>query len=388
MFGVTTPCVQAVTQLLEDEYDCLVFHATGTGGQSMEKLADSGLLAGVHRRHHHRDRRRDRRRRALGRPRAARRVRARTRCPTSARAARSTWSTSGRGTRCRSASRAASSTRHNPNVTLMRTTADECRAHRRVHRAQAQRDARAGALPDSRRRRLRPRRAGPAVLRSRGRPRAVRRHRAAASAPAPTASACPRCRTTSTTRRSPMRWSPLPRGRGARRRRRAAPALRPRTTMPRIARSEILATLARHDRARPAHHRRRRRHRPVGQVRGGRRHRPDRHLQLGPLPHGGPRLARRAARLRQRQRDRHARWRARCCRWCSTRRCWPASTAPIRSCCATIPAAAGRARLLGRAELPDGRPDRRHVPRQPRRDRHGLRPRGRDDRARPASSTC
>jgi uncharacterized protein (UPF0261 family) len=39
--------VQAVTKALEDEYDCLVFHATGTGGQSMEKLADSGLLAGV-----------------------------------------------------------------------------------------------------------------------------------------------------------------------------------------------------------------------------------------------------------------------------------------------------------------------------------------------------
>ena len=47
MFGVTTPCVQAVTRLLEDTYDCLVFHATGTGGQSMEKLVDSGLLAGV-----------------------------------------------------------------------------------------------------------------------------------------------------------------------------------------------------------------------------------------------------------------------------------------------------------------------------------------------------
>ena len=30
-----------------DRYDCLVFHATGTGGQSMEKLVDSGLLAGV-----------------------------------------------------------------------------------------------------------------------------------------------------------------------------------------------------------------------------------------------------------------------------------------------------------------------------------------------------
>jgi uncharacterized protein (UPF0261 family)/ABC-type branched-subunit amino acid transport system ATPase component len=47
MFGVTTPCVQAVTKRLEGDYDCLVFHATGVGGQSMEKLADSGLLDGV-----------------------------------------------------------------------------------------------------------------------------------------------------------------------------------------------------------------------------------------------------------------------------------------------------------------------------------------------------
>ena len=47
MFGVTTPCVTRLTELLGSRYDCLVFHATGTGGQSMEKLADSGLLAGV-----------------------------------------------------------------------------------------------------------------------------------------------------------------------------------------------------------------------------------------------------------------------------------------------------------------------------------------------------
>jgi uncharacterized protein (UPF0261 family) len=47
MFGVTTPCVQAITEALEADYDCLVFHATGTGGQSMEKLVDSGLIAGV-----------------------------------------------------------------------------------------------------------------------------------------------------------------------------------------------------------------------------------------------------------------------------------------------------------------------------------------------------
>jgi uncharacterized protein (UPF0261 family) len=47
MFGVTTPCVQAVAAALEDDFECLVFHATGVGGQSMEKLVDSGALAGV-----------------------------------------------------------------------------------------------------------------------------------------------------------------------------------------------------------------------------------------------------------------------------------------------------------------------------------------------------
>ena len=47
MFGVTTPCVQAVAKALQTRYDCLVFHATGTGGQSMEKLADSNMLEGV-----------------------------------------------------------------------------------------------------------------------------------------------------------------------------------------------------------------------------------------------------------------------------------------------------------------------------------------------------
>jgi uncharacterized protein (UPF0261 family) len=47
MFGVTTPCVQAVVKALKARYDCLVFHATGTGGQSMEKLAESGMLEGV-----------------------------------------------------------------------------------------------------------------------------------------------------------------------------------------------------------------------------------------------------------------------------------------------------------------------------------------------------
>ena len=47
MFGVTTPCVQQVAKALEGDWECLVFHATGVGGRSMEKLIDSGLLFGV-----------------------------------------------------------------------------------------------------------------------------------------------------------------------------------------------------------------------------------------------------------------------------------------------------------------------------------------------------
>lgn len=47
MFGVTTPCVQQMVGLLGARFDCLVFHATGTGGQSMEKLVDDGHICGV-----------------------------------------------------------------------------------------------------------------------------------------------------------------------------------------------------------------------------------------------------------------------------------------------------------------------------------------------------
>jgi uncharacterized protein (UPF0261 family) len=47
MFGVTTPAVTQITGQLANDYETLVFHATGTGGRAMEALADSGLLAGV-----------------------------------------------------------------------------------------------------------------------------------------------------------------------------------------------------------------------------------------------------------------------------------------------------------------------------------------------------
>jgi len=47
MFGVTTTCVSHIADALGATSDALVFHATGTGGQSMEKLIDSGLIGAV-----------------------------------------------------------------------------------------------------------------------------------------------------------------------------------------------------------------------------------------------------------------------------------------------------------------------------------------------------
>ncbi len=47
MFGVTTPLVTQLVEQLTGRYDPLVFHATGTGGRSMEKLVASGLITAV-----------------------------------------------------------------------------------------------------------------------------------------------------------------------------------------------------------------------------------------------------------------------------------------------------------------------------------------------------
>jgi uncharacterized protein (UPF0261 family) len=48
MFGVTTPCVEAARKVLESAgYEVLVFHATGTGGRTMEGLVRDGLIEGV-----------------------------------------------------------------------------------------------------------------------------------------------------------------------------------------------------------------------------------------------------------------------------------------------------------------------------------------------------
>jgi uncharacterized protein (UPF0261 family) len=48
MFGVTTPCVTRAREVLEAAgYEVLVFHATGTGGRAMEDLVRGGFLEGV-----------------------------------------------------------------------------------------------------------------------------------------------------------------------------------------------------------------------------------------------------------------------------------------------------------------------------------------------------
>jgi uncharacterized protein (UPF0261 family) len=48
MFGVTTPCVEASRKQVEAAgYEVLVFHATGTGGRTMEAMVRDGLIAGV-----------------------------------------------------------------------------------------------------------------------------------------------------------------------------------------------------------------------------------------------------------------------------------------------------------------------------------------------------
>ena len=48
MFGNTTECIDIASKVLEDAgYEVLVFHATGTGGRTMEDLIETGMVAGV-----------------------------------------------------------------------------------------------------------------------------------------------------------------------------------------------------------------------------------------------------------------------------------------------------------------------------------------------------
>ena len=48
MFGVTTPCINYAREYLEKEgFEVIIFHATGTGGRTMENLIESGFFDGV-----------------------------------------------------------------------------------------------------------------------------------------------------------------------------------------------------------------------------------------------------------------------------------------------------------------------------------------------------
>ena len=47
MFGVTTPAVTQIVERLSARFEPIVFHATGTGGRTMEKLVNEGRLTGV-----------------------------------------------------------------------------------------------------------------------------------------------------------------------------------------------------------------------------------------------------------------------------------------------------------------------------------------------------
>ena len=48
MFGVTTPCVTASKEYMEERgYEVWVFHATGVGGRTMESLIEGGFIEGV-----------------------------------------------------------------------------------------------------------------------------------------------------------------------------------------------------------------------------------------------------------------------------------------------------------------------------------------------------
>lgn len=47
MFGVTTTCINEIRKHMEPAHESFVFHATGTGGRSFEKLVESGFLDGA-----------------------------------------------------------------------------------------------------------------------------------------------------------------------------------------------------------------------------------------------------------------------------------------------------------------------------------------------------
>jgi uncharacterized protein (UPF0261 family) len=47
MFGVTTAAIQNLRDRLEADYDCIVFHANGSGGRALEAIAASGMVRAI-----------------------------------------------------------------------------------------------------------------------------------------------------------------------------------------------------------------------------------------------------------------------------------------------------------------------------------------------------
>jgi uncharacterized protein (UPF0261 family) len=47
MFGVTTPCIQQLTARLSRDFECQVFHSNGPGGRALEAIANAGMLQGI-----------------------------------------------------------------------------------------------------------------------------------------------------------------------------------------------------------------------------------------------------------------------------------------------------------------------------------------------------
>lgn len=47
MFGVTTAAIQKLRNRLEADYDCIVFHANGSGGKALEAIAASGMVRAI-----------------------------------------------------------------------------------------------------------------------------------------------------------------------------------------------------------------------------------------------------------------------------------------------------------------------------------------------------
>ena len=126
-FGVTTPCITTAREELEARgYEVLTFHMTGTGGRSMESLMEAGYVRGVLDVTTTELVRRARRRRLLGRAATAWRPRGASASRRSSRWARSTWSTSGRARPCPREFDDRNLYVHNAQVTLMRTTPEEC----------------------------------------------------------------------------------------------------------------------------------------------------------------------------------------------------------------------------------------------------------------------